>query len=276
MLFDEYTSAATSVPMRHFPSAGVSVGGPFLAFYEHFGPTICGLPLSDEIMHEGRKIQVFEHLALEEYATGKVRPAALGADWLARLTEEETAAERTDDVRVIDLVDRLPRRDGAADYDRRPLADIRYLVIHHTGAPPTVGPEAIAQEHINGFGWPGIGYHYVVGADGTVWRTQDLTVVSHHARQFNGVSVGIALAGDLLDGVPPAAQLDRTAALLADLLDQLGLPISAVRGHRELVETRCPGDAFMRVWRPRLLTALRRRLGIGIGIGLPSDVAATH
>ncbi len=247
---------------RHFPTAGVSVSGPFLAFYEHFGPTICGTPLTDEILFEGRRLQVFEHLVLEEQTEGRVRPRALGGEWLAGLLEDTAVPNSNDDVRVIDIIDRLPHGEGVGPYGHRPLADIRYLVIHHTGTSADVGPEAIAKEHVQGLGWPGIGYHFVVGIDGTVWQTQDLTTVSHHARQFNAVSVGIALAGDLLDSIPPAVQLERTAALTAGILDQLGLPISTVRGHRELVETRCPGDAFMRLWRPRLIDAVKNKIGL--------------
>ena len=247
---------------RHFPTAGVSVSGPFLAFYEHFGPTICGTPLTGEVMFEGRRIQVFEHLALEENAAGLVRPRALGAEWMARLADSDGHRSDGDTLQIIDLTDQLSSLGSGGTYETRPLADIRYLVIHHTGAPPEIGPVTIAEEHIEGNGWPGIGYHYVVGEDGTVWRTQDLTTISHHARQFSAVSVGIALAGDLIDAIPPPAQIDRAAALAAELLDELGLPVSAVRGHREMVETRCPGDAFMRVWRPRLLDAVRQRLGV--------------
>lgn len=253
---------AAGEALRHFPSAGVTVTGPYLAFYEHFGPTICGTPLTDEIMFEGRRLQVFEHLVLEEHAEGRVRPRALGSEWLTRLSDVVGVPGDTDAVQLIDVVERLPSLEGASAYARRPLADIRYIVIHHTGTSSAVSPEAIATEHVESLGWPGIGYHFVVGVDGTVWQTQDLTTVSHHARQFNAVSVGIALVGDLLDSAPPTVQLERTAALTAEVLDQLGLPISTVRGHRELVDTRCPGDAFMRVWRPLLINAVKNKIGL--------------
>lgn len=266
-------SDADGGSVRHFPSSGVALRGPFLAFYEHFGPTICGRPLTDAILFEGRRVQVFEHLVLEEHAIGRVRPRALGGDWLAHHLVEDTESigDAGLQLRIIDIVDRLPHAPAPQAYARRPLADIRYLVIHHTGTSAEVGPEAIAREHVEGLGWPGIGYHFVVGADGTVWRTQDPTTVSHHARQFNAVSVGIALAGDLLDAVPPAAQLDAAAAVTAWLLDQLGLPVSSVRGHRELVETRCPGEPFFTVWRPRLLEAVKAR-----AIGAERTAAREH
>lgn len=252
---------------------GVRVGGPFLAFWEAFGQTLCGLPLTDEILIDGVRSQVFDNLVLEEHAPGRVRPAACGAAWLALAGRSPANGHvpTTGDSAAIDLVGQLPTA-SAASYASRTLADIRYLVVHHTGAPIEIGPRQIAEEHVNALGWPGIGYHFVVGADGTVWRTQDLTTTSHHARQFNPVSVGIALVGDLTHGAPPPDQLDGAARLVADLADRLGLPLEAVRGHGEMVPTACPGEAFLDGWKAQLLAAAgRARRAAAPAATLPLD-----
>jgi len=243
---------------------GHPVRGPFLAFWEAYGQALCGLPVSGELLIDGVRTQVFDNLVLREPSPGRVEPAPMGAAWLA--LSRATAGTRHDlgQPIVVDLVGQLPTAAGAA-YPVRTLADIRYLVVHHTGAPIEVGPSEIAAEHVEALGWPGIGYHYVVGADGTAWRTQDLTAISHHARQFNPVAAGIALAGDLSEADPPPAQLAGAAALLADLLDRLGLPLEAVRGHGEVVPTPCPGAAFAR-WKPELLDAVRRARTGGAGV----------
>jgi N-acetyl-anhydromuramyl-L-alanine amidase AmpD len=234
-----------------------ALGAPFLAFFEHYGRALCGDPIGGVVVEEGRRRQYFQCLALEEHEPGRVRVLRLGEAWRAihamRAVEEVVAAPATLDV------SRQMRRDPAQRYPSRPLCDIRYLVLHHTGAPPGVGPDAIAAEHVDVNGWPGIGYHYVIDLAGTVYRTQDLTVASYHARQFNPASVGIALVGDLTSSQPTPAQLDATAGLLADLLFDLGLPPDAVRGHREMVPTSCPGEAFLRVWKPRLMQAVNDR-----------------
>ena len=153
---------------------------------------------------------------------------------------------------VVDLVDVLPRHPATA-YPVRPLTDVRYLVVHHTGAPREVDARAIAAEHVGTNGWPGIGYHYLVDAEGTVFRTQDLTTVSYHARQFNPVAVGIAVTGELSAGLPTTEQMASLGELLAMLLSDLGLGVWSIRGHREMVGTPCPGDTFLAVWKPRLL-----------------------
>jgi hypothetical protein len=61
--------------------------------------------------------------------------------------------------------------------------------------------------------------------------------------------------------------------LLAKLLYDLGLPMDAVRGHREMVPTPCPGETFLPVWKPRIVDATNRRLGLVWGESAPADAA---
>lgn len=257
-------SEAVTGPQAESPtegSAAVSVPEleePFRSFYAYYGPTLCGRPLGEVVVEEGRRRQYFACLAVEEYEAGRLRLVPLGEAWLA-LRAHRRAPGGRDPLPVVDLRRNL-RRDPSQHYSTRPLCDIRYLVIHHTGAPATVGPHQIASAHVEENRWPGIGYHYVVDLNGTVYHTQDLTVVSYHARQFNPASVGIALMGDLTAAQPTPPQLEATARLIAGLLFDLGLPLDAVRGHREMVPTPCPGDAFLRVWRPRLMAAIQEQI----------------
>jgi hypothetical protein len=256
----DHGHTADGGPVRFFPETGHSVSGPFLAFYEHYGSVLCGHPITGIVNENGRRCQYFQRLALEEHAPGRVRVKPLGEAWIAMRRASEMPTEGVPEPSVIDLTDRLPTH-PTRRYATRSLDQVRYLVVHHTGAPAEVGPQEIAAEHVETNGWPGIGYHYVIDPEGVVFRTQDHTTVSHHARQFNPVAIGIALAGDLSDVLPPPAQLDRTADLAARLLVDLGLPPANVRGHREMVPTPCPGDLFLGVWRPRLAEAIAERLG---------------
>ena len=159
----------------------------------------------------------------------------------------------------MDLTAELARH-ASKSYATRPLADIRYLVLHHTGAGAEIGARAIADEHVRVNDWPGIGYHFVVDHSGTIAMTQDLTTVSHHARQFNPAAVGIALTGELSGSLPTSEQMAALTELLAMLLSDLGLGIWSVRGHREMVATPCPGDTFLTVWKPRLIRQVALRL----------------
>lgn len=244
-------------PRRYYPETGHWVSGPFLSFLEHYGPVLCGYPVSDVVVENGVRSQYFQCIALEEHTDGRVRLKPLGESYLSLRQLGRTAEVPAPS--VVDVRQQL-RRDPSQHYPTRPLSDIRYLVIHHTGAPAHVGPEQIAVEHVETNGWPGMGYHYVVDPSGAIYFTQDLTTVSFHARQFNPVSVGVALLGDLSSALPSASQLDASADLLARLLQDLGLPPDAIRGHREMVPTPCPGDSFLRVWKPGLMQAIAARL----------------
>ncbi len=259
-MFDASPAPAGPAPVeRYFPETGIRLSGPFLAFYEHYGPALCGPPVSPLLEEDGVPTQYFRNLVLQERLPGRITPRPLGAEAHERRQAAPGGAESSQALNVVDLRGRLSR-DPEQGYPRRPLADIRYLVLHHTGAPASVGPEAIAAEHVDRNGWPGIGYHYIVDVDGTVYHCQDLGFVSHHAAQFNPVSVGIALAGNLRAERPGRAQLQATSELLAELCRDLGLPPGALRGHGELVATECPGSRFLTEWKGDLLTLLERRL----------------
>jgi hypothetical protein len=257
-------SPAVAELERTIPDTGRRLRGPFLAFYEHYGPALCGQPISDEVWEGGLRRQYFQCLALEEHVPGRVRLVRLGEAWLAHGLADAPSGPAG---ALVDVAARL-KRHPSQRYPERPLADIRYVVLHHTGAGPELGPEEVAEEHVEGNGWPGIGYHFLVAPDGTIFRTQDLTVASYHARQFNPVAVGLALMGDLAEADPPAAQLAAVADVCAGLLADLGLPPEALRGHREMVPTPCPGERFLAGWKPLLLRAVAARLArLAVGAG---------
>ncbi len=235
----------------------------FTAFAAHHGALACGPPLSEPLIEHGVPVQYFGNLVLELGADDRVVPRPLGALALAR----EHVAPPGGEVGwppMLNRSDTLPCH-ATLRYPQRPLAQIRYLVVHHSGAAARVDARDIAAEHVKINGWPGMGYHFVIGPGGLVEQCQDLTVSSHHAAQFNPVAVGIALLGDLRLTRPDPRQLHAAARLLAWLCLQLGLPRQAIRGHGELVATDCPGPDFLHRWKPQLLDL------VGVHLRLPTD-----
>jgi len=121
-----------------------------------------------------------------------------------------------------------------------PLNKVKYLVIHHT-ASGDVSAETIHQWHLNR-GWVGIGYHYVVRADGNIEQGRPDNKVGAHALNHNFHSLGIALAGNFTNDVPSPAQMDALEDLLTAL--RLKYPKVEIVKHKDLQPTDCPGDKF--------------------------------
>lgn len=142
---------------------------------------------------------------------------------------------------IQDLVDVLPHHQTKR-YTTRPLTDINMIVIHHSKSPASVGPERLAEYHVETLGWPGIGYHFLIGADGSVYQGNRLETVSYHIAEFNETSLGICFLGDFDEQGPPLLQLQAGARLVSWLLQELQLPLEAVKGHSEIIpESDCPG-----------------------------------
>ncbi len=282
----EITHVSPGRRERFFPETGWVVRDPFLAFLEQHGLEFCGYPLTNQFTEDDRAVQLFQCLALEEVEPGVVKPRSIGVELLAYRTgtyrqgtqlpppPEPKRQLEPPPFPLANLVGKLPKHPSQS-YPLRAIQDIHHLVIHHTGAAPDVDPETLALFHVHRLGWPGIGYHFVVSADGQIAQTNGLMTASFHARQFNASAVGIALAGDYEHSVPPGVQLDACARLCAWLLEGLRLPVEAIEGHRELVSTTCPGDQWLRgaSWKEDLLARVRRLLGEEAtpGEGQPAD-----
>ncbi len=128
-------------------------------------------------------------------------------------------------------------------YARRLLSKIKRVVVHHTAA-DVRGTEddvrAIARYHVERRGWPGIGYHYVIARDGTIWKVNELRTVSYHVAGHNIESVGVCLAGNLNVDKPTQAQEEALKFLLAELRRSLRGDLE-VTPHKDLNPTECPG-----------------------------------
>ena len=168
---------------------------------------------------------------------------------------------------IVDIVEQLPKHPEKT-YPTRELEEITHIAIHHSAAPANVPPEQVARYHVERKGWPGIGYHFYIMPDGTIYQTNYLTTMSNHVFMNNRYSVGICLAGNFSENLPTPAQLNSAATLTAWLMEQLNIPIENVWGHKEYPEqnTSCPGDQWVDgfKWREmffvRLKAALRGEL----------------
>lgn len=118
------------------------------------------------------------------------------------------------------------------------------IVVHHVGgANRDFSAEEIHGWHLNQ-GWAGIGYHFVIRTDGSIERGRPEDKVGAHAKGFNHDSIGINVAGTFDEAEPTNEQIEAVSMLIGWLADKYNVPISAdsVCGHRDLMETDCPGE----------------------------------
>ena len=188
--------------------------------------------------------------AVRDSLRGKV-PAA----WIASVPQPAWE-DRTKTLPTYNTLPAAEKKQGdALDYPTRTLDGIRYLVVHHSGAPASTSVEEIARYQVStqlkdSAGqvtkeqWPGIGYHFYVAAGGAIVKCHELTTVCYHVSGLNVASVGVCFAGDYATGATPpdGAQIAAGGRLIAYLMDQLNLDFDAIRGHQELESTDCPGQ----------------------------------
>jgi len=182
---------------------------------------------------------------------------------------EMRAAAAVDRPKMVDVVKTLPRHPSLSPYPRRTQQPTT-VVFHHTDTPKNFTVKQIALYHVYGERrdsdgtlvkgpWPGIGYHYVITADGTIYKCQDDMTRSYHVGgTHNDYAIGIALIGRFMqldysgkeqkpaDRIPTAEQLKSAGQLAAWLMQQYKIGADRVIGHRDVWprSTVCPGDQW--------------------------------
>ena len=199
---------------------------------------------------------------------------------------------------ILDKVDSLDRHPTLPPYSQR-TKPVSMLVVHHTDTPLTMTVEQLAHYHVYGerkaangtvlkAQWPGIGYHFVVGADGVIYQCQQESTSSYHVGgEPNNYSIGISLIGRFMSTdlsgkpqapelqVPTAEQLRSTARLVAWLMQEYLVPLERIMGHRDVwpKSTSCPGEHWKggQKWYDMLVKEVQ-----AVAQGLPSGRRAEH
>lgn len=114
------------------------------------------------------------------------------------------------------------------------------LVLHHAEA-SKCSVQDIHYWHLNN-GWSGIGYHYFIRKDGSVYRGRPDGAIGAHCQGSNTNTLGICFEGNYMKETMPTAQYNAGIDLIKYLIGKYGnLPIY---GHKELLATECPGSKF--------------------------------
>lgn len=138
-------------------------------------------------------------------------------------------------MKVKDVRSDLPTHNSKR-YSKRPLSAIYYIAVHHSltdNIPGGEDIEAFARYHVNNLDWPGIGYHYVIDADGTVYKTNSADIKSYHVGKHNQSALGVCLVGDFRDYNPTDKQYQALKELLKELKSAYNITNDNIKGHSE-------------------------------------------
>ena len=122
--------------------------------------------------------------------------------------------------------------------NKRAKTDI--IVLHHAAA-KTCSVDDVHRWHLDR-GWSGIGYHFFIRKDGTIWRGRPEDRVGAHTVDYNSRSIGICFEGNFELEPMPDFQKAAGLELIVYLLGKY--TIKSIKGHGELKATACPGKYF--------------------------------
>lgn len=120
----------------------------------------------------------------------------------------------------------------------RPLT--RKIVLHHRAGNGDV--MSIHNGHLKQ-GWSGIGYHFYVRKDGSIYRGRNIEKVGAHTQGNNSDSIGICFEGNFENEKMGRAQINSGRWLISHIKECYGKNLKVMK-HSELCSTACPGKNF--------------------------------
>lgn len=114
------------------------------------------------------------------------------------------------------------------------------IILHHAESKSCTADDIHSWHLANG--WSGIGYHFFVRKDGSIYRGRPENVVGSHAKGSNSDSIGICFEGSYMTETMSQAQINAGRELVAYLKNKYG--ISKVQKHMDVCSTNCPGTNF--------------------------------
>ncbi|KAG7491606.1 hypothetical protein MATL_G00005440 [Megalops atlanticus] len=128
------------------------------------------------------------------------------------------------------------------------------MFIHHTHHPKPCHTfqqcaaymRAMQSFHQDVRGWDDIGYSFVAGSDGYLYEGRGWQWRGAHTRGHNSRGYGVAFVGNYTATLPAQRSLEQVRGRLASCGVSGGRLVGnfTMYGHRQLVDTTCPGDAL--------------------------------
>lgn len=114
------------------------------------------------------------------------------------------------------------------------------IIFHHC-AKSIWSPEGINEYHKER-GFIGIGYHFYIRKDGSIYKGRNEYAIGAHTKGENNNSIGICLEGNFEFENITDEQNESLTNLSVYIINKYG--IKDINGHRDYAETLCPGKNF--------------------------------
>lgn len=138
------------------------------------------------------------------------------------------------------------KRQRSSGFLKLEMRTIDKIIIHCTA---TVEGQQVSVADVDRWhrerGFNGIGYHYLIGLNGKVWRGRDEEIVGAHCVNHNQRSIGVCYVGGVDKNMKPKdtrteAQKEALLKLLRELVNKYHLTSRDIHGHREFANKACP------------------------------------
>ncbi len=121
------------------------------------------------------------------------------------------------------------------------MREIKYIVIHCTGAVGTQSTASIKNYWIKTMKWKSVGYHYLISKDGRFEQLEAIERPTNGVAGYNANAIHICYKGGL-NGVD--TRTDKQKQTLEMLVKQMKakFPDAEIKGHRDFpdVQKKCP------------------------------------
>jgi hypothetical protein len=128
-----------------------------------------------------------------------------------------------------------------------PARAVDSVIVHHFYRPTAIEwqgletLEAVRRFHVETNGWSDIGYHVIIGPDGSIWLARPIEEIGAHCKGRNDTSVGVAFAANFDSEDPATSGLAVGHQAVAALCTRFNIPPERVFFHRDFSPKSCPG-----------------------------------
>jgi len=122
--------------------------------------------------------------------------------------------------------------------------NVNKIIVHHSASAKSTTKSDIEKWHKER-GFAGIGYHMVIGANGTKEEGRSSSKAGAHAKGTNSDSLGICVTGNFETEAPDTKQVDALTEVLIRWCKEYKLKETDIYGHYNApggtTATSCPG-----------------------------------